>query len=78
MSHQTPDSGGHQRGHCGLYGRRGGLPDGGGGFCGRGPGSALKPLGPGRAFRGHAAQAADAAAEFEVAVSYQLSATVSS
>ena len=36
--------------------------------CGRGPGPALKPLGPGRAYRGHAAQAADAAAEFEVAV----------
>ena len=41
---------------------------GGGGFRGRGPGPALKPLGPGRAFRGHAAQAVDAAAEFAVAV----------
>ncbi len=45
---------------------------------GRGPGPALKPLGPGRASGGHAAQAADAAAEFAVkqlsAISSQLSA----
>ena len=40
-------------------------------FGGRGPGPAVKPLGPGRAYGGHAAQAADAAAEFAV-VSCQL------
>ena len=38
----------------------------GGGCCGGGPGPALKSLGPGRAPGGHAAQAADAAAEFAV------------
>ena len=40
---------------------------------GRGPGPAPEPLGNVRASGGHAAQALDAAAEFEVAVSYQRS-----
>ena len=32
MSHQTPNPGRHQRGHRGLYRRRGGLPGRGGGL----------------------------------------------
>ena len=39
--HQTPGAGGHQRGYCGLYRRRGGLPDGGGGFAAAAPGPPL-------------------------------------
>ena len=75
---KTPDSGGHQRGHCGLYGRRGGLPDGGGGFAAAAPGPPLNLWALAGRHRGHAAQALDAAAEFEVmqlsAISGQLSA----
>ena len=37
------------------------------GFAAAAPGPPPEPLGPGRAFRGHAAQAVDAAAEFKVA-----------
>ena len=68
MQHQTPDPGGHQRGHRGLYRRRGGLPGGGGGFAAAAPGPPLNLWALAGRQEAMQLQAVDAAAEFEVAV----------